>query len=262
MSLQRVQMLAETIYRDFNCPSHGVQQETVGILMGRVVKEFGCPLCNKEKRDDDAARTREKDEAERQAKLERRMHAAGIPLAFRSRSFDGYQTDSKPMEDALRAMRSFADDFWIEHINAGTFMVLGGERGTGKSHLAIAAAQQVMQRGTAMYARAADLIRRVRSTWRRDSDQSEEEVLALLSTGIDLLVIDEVGMQRGTEDEQIILFDILDRRYADLRPTILLTNLEGKEFAEFLGPRIMDRLRERAVFVPFKWESYRGRANQ
>lgn len=254
-----MQVLAETIYRDFDCPTHGMQQETVGMLMGRVVTQFGCPVCNREKRTAEAAEKQRKDEAERQVKLERRMHAAGIPLAFRGRSFDGYQTESQPMEDALRVVRGFADDFWIEHINSGTFLVLGGERGTGKSHLAIAAAMQVMARGTAMYARAGDLIRRVRSTWRKDSPESEDEVLRLLSAGIDLLVIDEVGVQRGTDDEQIILFDILDRRYADLRPTILLTNLEGKEFAEVLGPRIMDRLRERAVFVPFKWQSYRGR---
>jgi DNA replication protein DnaC len=119
-----------------------------------------------------------------------------------------------------------------------------------------------MLRGTAMYLRAGDMIRRVRGTWRKDSDQSEEEVLNLLGADLDLLIIDEVGVQRGTEDEQMTLFDVLDRRYSELRPTILLTNLGGRAFADFLGPRIMDRLRERAVFVPFRWDSYRGKSTQ
>lgn len=101
-------------------------------------------------------------------------------------------------------------------------------------------------------------IRMVRATWRRDSRQSEQEVIDTLCA-LDLLVIDEVGVQRGTDDEQIILFDVIDRRYADLRPTIIITNLNGAAFAEVIGPRIMDRLRERAVFVPFNWASYRGR---
>lgn len=260
MTFEKATITAETHYRDAVCPVHGAHKEMGGSLMGRGVMWFGCSVCKKAERDAEAEEARRQEEAKRQARIEGRLKAAGIPNAFRDRDFDGFKTFSTEMENALRIVRGFADDFWTRHHREGTFLVLGGERGTGKSHLALAAAQQVMARGTAMYARTGDLIRRVRATWRRDSEQSEDEVLALLSTGIDLLVIDEVGMQRGTEDEQLILFDIIDRRYADLRPTILLTNLEGREFAEFLGPRIMDRLRERAIFVPFKWQSYRGRA--
>jgi len=259
MGLERTEIKAETHYRQSNCAKHGEHKEMGGSLMGRGIMWFGCSACKRAERDAEEAEAKRKDEEKRQARLESKMKAAGIPAAFRDRTFDSYETFTPEMVEAQRIVRDFAANFWSEHIKDGTFLVLGGDRGTGKSHLAIAAAQQVMSRGTAMYSRAADIIRRVRATWRRDSDQSEDEVLSLLSTGIDLLVIDEVGMQRGTEDEQIILFDVLDRRYADLRPTILLTNLDGREFAEFLGPRIMDRLRERAVFIPFKWESYRSR---
>lgn len=248
--------------RDANCATHGPFAENGGSFFGgddAKIMWFGCPACNKAARDDEEAQATRKAEAARQARIEARLKAAGIPMAFRERGFDNYETPTPEMVDAMRIVREFADGFWSRHFQAGTFLVLGGERGTGKSHLAIAAAQQMMSRGTAMYTRAGDLIRRVRSTWRRDSDESEEEVLRLFGIGLDLLIIDEVGLQRGSEDEQLILFDILDRRYSELRPTILLTNLEGKAFSEFLGPRIMDRLRERAVFVPFRWESYRGK---
>lgn len=257
------QFKPKTHQREANCPTHGTFTENGGSIFGgddARVMWFGCTDCNKAARSAEEAEATRKAEAARQSRLEAKLNAAGIPAAFRGRSFDSYQTFSPEMVDAVRIIQEFADGFWSRHHKAGTFLVLGGERGTGKSHLAIAAAQQMMARGTAMYTRAGDLIRRVRGTWRRDSVQSEEEVLQLLSFGIDLLVIDEVGLQRGTDDEQIILFDILDRRYSELRPTILLTNLTGPAFSEFLGPRIMDRLRERAVFVPFKWESYRGRA--
>lgn len=265
MSLERVTIEAKTHHRPASCATHGDYTETGGQLMATSrVMWFGCPLCSKAAREAEELDAKRREEEDRQSRIERRLNAAGIPIAFRVRSFDNYHANGKDedetarMEEAVRIVREFADNFWSRHYRAGTFLVLGGDRGTGKSHLAIAAAQQVMKRGTAMYARSSDLIRKVRGTWRRDSAQTEDEVLHLLGTGLDLLVIDEVGLQRGTEDEQIIMFEILDRRYADLRPTILLTNLEGREFAEFLGARIMDRLRERAVFVPFKWESYRG----
>lgn len=250
----------KTYERQSTCQVHGEYTERGGQLMaGTSVMWFGCPACGKAARDAEEAAEARKAEEARQARIEARLRNAGIPMAFRDRSFDNFRAETDEMRYAVDVARDFAENFWTRHHRAGTFLVLAGQPGTGKSHLALACAPAVMQRGTAMYLRTADLIRRVRSTWRRDSDQTEDEVLALLGRGLDLLIIDEVGVQRGTEDEQNIIFDVLDRRYSELRPTILLTNLGGKAFEEFLGPRVMDRLRERAIFVPFKWKSYRGR---
>lgn len=246
--------------RPATCQVHGEYTERGGSLIaGRNIMWFGCPTCSKAEREAEEAETKRKEEQQRQARIEARMKAAGIPEAFRDRTFDNYRAETPEQQHAVAVMREFAENFWSRHRRAGTFAVLAGTPGTGKSHLALACAPAVMKRGTAMYLRTADIIRRVRATWRRDSDQTEEEVLHALA-GLDLLIIDEVGVQRGTEDEQMILFDVMDRRYAELKPTILLTNLSGQAFVEFMGPRIMDRLKERAVFVPCKWESFRGRA--
>ena len=246
--------------RDSNCQKHGQYKERGGsIFTDSPVRWFGCPDCNKIARQEEEAEKVRKEEEARQARIEVRLNTAGIPLAFRTRTFDNFLAESDEQRYALDLAREFSENFWSRHFKEGSFLVFGGEPGTGKSHLAIATTPAVLARGTAMYVRASDVIRRVRATWRRDSEQSEEDVLRLLGYELDLLIIDEVGVQRGTEDEQMILFDVIDRRYAELRPTILLTNLSGKSFSEFLGPRIMDRLRERAVFVPFRWDSYRGR---
>lgn len=246
--------------RQSDCPVHGAYTERGGSLFeNRPILWFGCAECNALTRQREEAAETRKREAERQARIEGRLRAAGIPAAFRDRTFDNYEVETAEMVTAVSVAREFAEGFWDRHHKRGTFLVFAGERGTGKSHLAIATTPAVMARGTAMYIRASDLIRRVRATWSRNSEQSECDVLRLFGYELDLLIIDEIGVQRGTEDEQIILFDILDRRYAELRPTILLTNLGGKVFEEFIGPRIMDRLRERAVFVPFKWQSWRGR---
>lgn len=253
------QMAPKTHERESSCVTHGTFTERGGsFFAGGRVMWFGCPTCSKIERANEEAETAKKDEAARQERIEARLKAAGIPQAFRDRTFDNFVASSDEQRYALDLAREFSDNFWSKHYKQGSFMVFGGDPGTGKSHLAIATTPSVMSRGTAMYVRAADVIRRVRATWRRDSEQTEEDVITLFGRDLDLLIVDEVGVQRGTEDEQMILFDVLDRRYAELRPTILLTNLSGKAFSEFLGPRIMDRLRERAVFVPFRWDSYRG----
>ncbi|WVS23931.1 hypothetical protein QkW1_8 [Ralstonia phage QkW1] len=248
--------------RESNCDVHGAYTERGGSLTGREdrIMWFGCPECSKAAREREEADARAKEEWERQQRIERRMKLSGIPMGFRDRTFDSFIAETPEQQHAVSVAREFAENFWTRHAPAGTFLVFGGNPGTGKSHLAIAAAQSVMQRGTAMYLDAMDLIRRVRATWRRDSEQSEEDVLHMLGGTLDLLVIDEIGVQRGTEDEQMILFDVLNRRYRDLRPTILLTNLGGKALAEFLGPRVMDRLMERSIMVAFKWGSHRAKA--
>ena len=194
----------------------------------------------------------------RQQRIEARLNTSGIPLAFRGRSFDNFIIETAEMQVAVAVAREFSDNFWSKHAKVGSFLVLGGVTGTGKSHLALSVAQHVMARGTAMYMDAMDLIRRVRGTWRRDSEKSEEEMLALFG-GIDLLIIDEVGVQRGTDDEQMILFDVVNRRYRDNRATILITNLDGKAFVDFMGPRVMSRMAERAQYVAFDWADFRRR---
>ena len=68
------------------------------------------------------------------------------------------------------------------------------------------------------------------------------------------------GAQYGTEGEQVILFDIINRRYQDQMPMILLTNQSKEGFKQYLGDRAFDRLREAGRWVAFDWESHRGRS--
>lgn len=246
--------------RPGQCEQHGAYTERGVSMFGDEGKTiwWGCPACGKIKSEQQAAEEKAHEEAQKQARIEARFESVGIPIAFRGRSFDTFEVETDEQRHALEIAKEFADNFWSRHHPEGRFLVFGGNPGTGKSHLALAIAQTVMMRGTAMYRDVMDIIRMVRSTWSRESDKSEDDVFRLLGTTLDLLVIDEVGVQRGTEDEQVILFDIINRRYRDNRPTILLTNLGGKALGEFLGARIMDRLYEKAIFVPFKWKSRRS----
>ncbi len=241
--------------KDVECEKHGAYVSTAVKLLGRIVHWSGCPQCNAiERATRDAEKVRVEAE-EKQRRLEARLNQSGIPLRFRGKTFASYRTDTDGMESACAIAMEFAANF-REHAKKGTFLVFSGKPGTGKSHLAIAIAQEVMSGGTALYTSAIDAVRMIRDTWRRDSAKTESQVLDMLAS-IDLLILDEVGVQYGTEAEQVSLFDIIDKRYRDLRPTILLTNLNAKGMKEFLGDRSYDRLREGGLWVTFDWESQR-----
>jgi len=244
--------------RPGQCEAHGefVQRE-INIL-GRHITWTQCPQCVAEE-DARAAEQALKAEVERkQATAEARLHSAGIPARFITKTLGSYVADTPEKTKVRDAMVRFSATF-SDQLARGTSVVLSGSPGTGKSHLAIGVLQEVMARGwIGMYMPVMDMVRMLRDTWRRDSAKSETEVLDTLS-GLDLLVLDEVGVQYGTDGEQVILFSVLDRRYRDARPTILLTNLASEDFAGFVGPRIADRLREGGAWLRLDWESHRGR---
>jgi DNA replication protein DnaC len=112
-----------------------------------------------------------------------------------------------------------------------------------------------------LFVTLAQALRLVRDAYSPRAARSESEAFALL-TGPDLLVLDEVGVAIGDgEKRKAMLFDLLDSRYADQRPTVLIGNLTEDEMAAYLGERLWDRVMEQgSALVPFTWASYRRRA--
>ena len=79
-----------------------------------------------------------------------------------------------------------------------------------------------------------------------------------------ILVIDQLGHEYFGKDNadwgQSRFEAVLDRRYANLLPTILCGNLDRDDFAKRYGPIIEDRLTGDGAFLFFKLPSLRGRA--
>lgn len=244
-------------YRNSTCEIHGDYQEKGIYILSTNIRWQGCEKCNAEKK---AAYEREielRKQIEEQQKIERRLNHAGIPTRFVDRTLDNFIANTPQQNVALTVARDFLENF-DDNYKTGRTLIFSGKAGTGKSHLAISIAKSVMPRYTALYLNALDAVRMIRDTWRKDSETSELQVLENLGK-VGLLVIDEVGVQYGTDNEQMLMFDIINRRYRDSKPMILLTNLGTAGFSEYLTERSYDRLRENGKWVSFDWESYRGK---
>ena len=82
---------------------------------------------------------------------------------------------------------------------------------------------------------------------------SENEIMKELST-TDILIIDEIDKQEYTNQ----LFQIMDGRYANQKPTIIIGNATIDEVKAILGDALNSRLREfGAVIKPFSKCDYR-----
>jgi len=90
-------------------------------------------------------------------------------------------------------------------------------------------------------------------------ETSEEQLINDLSM-VDLLVIDEIGVQSESRYEKVIINQIVDRRSSSKRPTGMLTNNNVADMTRLLGERVMDRMRlGNSLWVNFTWDSYRSR---
>ncbi len=243
------------------CPTHGgyTAHGEHKANIGRTIWTR-CPGCRVADEQAVKAESEQRAAAAKAASIERALKVANIPKRFTGRTFETFNAATPPQSAALTTCRAYAEDF-ADALRTGASLVLSGNPGTGKSHLAASVMLQVMAGGWAVqYVTCMDMIRAVRATWRKDCDRTEDDVLRELGETLDLLVIDEIGVQYGTDGEQNVVFDVLDRRYREMRPTILISNADRKQFRAYVGDRVYDRLREVAKWLPFDWDSHRPQA--
>lgn len=246
------------------CEQHGAWTNPVPSVVARHLVDR-CPTCTTEAAE---AKQQEERKASRAAVLGKRasrmrqlFDGAEIPKRFTARSFENYrlEADNGPQAVALNRAQKFAANF-PKAMELGANFVFCGKPGAGKTHLACAIANAVMRQhgASALFITVFDVIQRVKATY-GDKDQSERTVMRSFVEP-DLLILDEVGVQFGTDHEKVIITDLINRRYNDMRPTIILSNLDETELGMFLGERVMDRMFEGGGgVIAFSWASYRAK---
>lgn len=246
---------ADTQTRQAKCEMHGeyASRNTFGSHWTK------CPTCAAEAKVLEDERRAEYEKAEAVVRWQKRLEYACIPDRFHGKTFKSYIAETEGQRRALAFAIAYANGF-DDALATGRGALFVGKVGTGKTHLACDIAMNAMRDGrTVLFSTVMRAIRRVKATWARGGSESEIEAIAAL-TDPDLLILDEVGVQFGSEAEKLLTFDIMNTRYENRRPTLLLSNLDVDGVRAFLGERVFDRMREDGCeVVVFDWESHRGR---
>ena len=157
-------------------------------------------------------------------------------------SFGGFRIDAGA-ETNLGMMRLIVES-WAER-PSGWLTLLGGT-GTGKTHLAAAAAGRRLAAGDSVYfAVAPDLFDALRETYGAGTAATYAERFAELSEA-DILVLDDLHAQARSDWVEEKLYQLLARRYVQRLPTLITSNLGRGELGR-LNPRIASRLLDAQV---------------
>ena len=260
--LGKLPQFIETKKDVVTCSMHG-RYTQITYQSGRITK---CPDCERDSEERRIKAENKKLEEEEEKRKSRRIDEllgnSGIPKRFQNKTFDNYQLDedNDKQEVVFNRVVAFSEEFKPSQENSGRCIVMIGDTGTGKSHLACAVASHVIKKycGTARFTSVSEINRLVRESKGYNAKYSETEVIEAFGN-YDLLIVDEVGIQSGSDAESRALFDVFNARYQNMKSTIVISNLNQAQVREALGQRIFDRLKEGGGEVlVFNWGSHRG----
>ena len=205
---------------------------------------------------------RKKDELE---KIQKVFKNSNMTKRGIKRTFDSFEVN-KANRRAYEIAKKYAED-WDKFKNDGTGLIFIGQFGTGKTHLAFAIANYLLNQGVpVVFETLINLMEKLKLGYEKDTNLGYYEIIKLYCE-CDLLIIDDLGKEKLSEWVLEKLFQIINSRYENMLPILITTNYNEKEIIKRLSynndgiaaQSLVSRLNEVCLEVNMNFGDYRKR---
>ncbi|MCR4925694.1 MAG: ATP-binding protein [Clostridiales bacterium] len=143
----------------------------------------------------------------------------------------------KQMNDIATYCINYANDFSL----SSPSLLFSGKTGLGKTHLSLAIADKVIDKGyNLIYGSAQNLLNKVENEHFGRGDSKTETLDKMLDC--DLLILDDLGAEFSTQFTVATIYNIINSRMLTSLPTIISTNLNPQELEDRYTERVTSRI--------------------
>jgi DNA replication protein DnaC len=245
--------------QEYDCPKHG-KYRGKPIKLAFLEKNIDpiCPKCKTEAEVLEATEKEMRQAAEQEEDRMRRLRALNIRRKFWNESFETFDAYTKELKHHLEMCVGFAKN------PEGRMMVMLGNHGNGKNHLA---ASILKTTGGVKYT-VYEIELMMKQSF---SGETQEWKFIQHLCEADMLIIDEIGRTKFGDWEQNWMSHVINRRYEDILPLVLISNKHLKEscpkgkagcpdcIQNWVGNDVLSRIIDCGLILEFTGEDYRER---
>jgi DNA replication protein DnaC len=248
--------------QEYDCPKHG-KYKGIPVRLGfaGIVINPQCPKCEEETNAFEIAEKEKRRIVEQEEDRIKRLKALNIRKKFWDESFETFEPYTPELKHHFQMCFDFANN------PEGRMLVMLGNNGNGKNHLAASILK--ITGGIKYTVYEIELLMK-----QSFSGETQEWKFIQRLCEVEMLVIDEIGRTKGGDWELNWLSHVINRRYEDILPTILMSNKHRKEscpqgetgcpdcIQNWVGNDILSRIIENGLIMEFTGEDYRERIRE
>lgn len=195
--------------------------------------------------------------------IDKKLEFANIPENFQNLTINSFDVniykDNRDKEKAILARRMAAN--YVKNYETfkeqGKGLYLYSEtKGSGKTRMAISVGNALVKTKalSVRYSTTIDLLNEIKKTFSKDSDITESKLIDSIKK-IDVLILDDIGVENSTPWVKTIFYSVLDGRMDNNKVTIFTSNLSVEELN--YDDRLKSRIEKMAIPIEFPNEDIR-----
>lgn len=196
--------------------------------------------------------------------LAKKLDFANIPEEFKELKVGQFQTEWYSSEEskvkargAKKAATNFVENYDLFKEKGKGLYLYSYIKGSGKTRLAASLANALVNihKARVRFITTLDLLDEIKATYNRESAMSENDLINAIKE-VDVLVLDDIGVEEPTSWVKEKLYNILNGRMISNKITIFTSNSTVEELKH--DDRIKNRIEKMAVEIYLPDESIRS----